>query len=344
MRFREFEGEWKEITLEECTTNIVSGRTKPNIAGKFPVYGSMGIIGFCDIPTHKGKYLLIARVGANAGSINNVEGEFSVTDNTLILEIIEDFSIDYLYQKLLSYNLNKLIFGSGQPLITGGQLKCLNLFFPGITEQTKIAGLLQLIDERISTQSQIIESLETLIKDLIHSIIKGQEVNILLKDCLNCHSSTLMENAIIEKNGIYPVYGAIGTIAYTTDYKINEDSILIIKDGTSVGKVQYAKNKYSVIGTLNYLTPKENISLKYLYYYLQTFNFDKYIVGSGIPHIYFKNYGNEYIYCPDIEKQNEIANLLSLIDEKLEIEKQILKNIPNKKSIFLLICLYKHLI
>jgi type I restriction enzyme S subunit len=144
-----------------------------------------------------------------------------------------------------------------------------------------------------------------------------------------------MENAVIEKNGIYPVYGATGVIAHTFDYEIDKDSILIIKDGASVGKVQYAKDKYSAIGTLNYLTPKENISLKYFYYYLQTFNFDKYKVGSGIPHIYFKDYGSEYIYCPSIEEQKKIANFLSAIDEKLETEKQILNKHTEQKKYLL---------
>jgi len=144
-----------------------------------------------------------------------------------------------------------------------------------------------------------------------------------------------MESTIIKSNGIYPVYGATGIITHASEYEIDKDAILIIKDGAGVGKVQYAKDKYSVIGTLNYLIPKENVSLKYLYYYLMTFNFDKYKVGSGIPHIYFKDYGNEYIYCPSIEEQNKIANFLSAIDEKLEAEKQILKKYTEQKKYLL---------
>ena len=156
---------------------------------------------------------------------------------------------------------------------------------------------------------------------------EGEWETVKIKDCLNCHSSTLMESAVIEKSGIYPVYGATGIITYTPNYEIDNDAILIIKDGSSVGKVQYAKNKYSVIGTLNYLTPKENVNLKYLYYYLQTFNFDKYKVGSGIPHIYFKDYGNEYIYCPLIEEQTKTAYLLQLIDDRISTQSQIVEEL-----------------
>ncbi len=139
----------------------------------------------------------------------------------------------------------------------------------------------------------------------------------------------------VGKSGEYPVYGAAGIIAHTPDFEIEKDAILIIKDGASVGKVQYATGKYSVIGTLNYLTPKGEVSLKYFYYYLQAFNFDKYRVGSGIPHIYFKDYGSEPVYCPPIEEQTKIANSLSAIDEKIETERHILKAYTNQKKYLL---------
>jgi type I restriction enzyme S subunit len=135
--------------------------------------------------------------------------------------------------------------------------------------------------------------------------------------------------------GIYPVYGAAGIFTHFSQYHINGDSILIIKDGSNVGKLQYASNKYSVIGTLNYFTAKDNTYLKYIYYYMQSFNFDKYKVGSGIPHIYFKDYGNEPIYCPKFTEQEKIANVLSSIDQKILVEKNILENFSKQKTYLL---------
>lgn len=131
---------------------------------------------------------------------------------------------------------------------------------------------------------------------------------------------------------MYPVYGASGIFAHFSQHHVNGDSILIIKDGSNVGKLQYASNKYSVIGTLNYLTAKNNVCLKYIYYYMQSLNFEKHKVGSGIPHIYFKDYGNEPIYCPEFTKQEKIANVLSLIDQKILIEKSILENYSKQKK------------
>lgn len=156
-----------------------------------------------------------------------------------------------------------------------------------------------------------------------------------LNDCLICHSSTLTESEVQEKKGIYPVYGASGIFAHFSQYHVTGESIMIIKDGSNVGKLQYASDKYSVIGTLNYLTAKKNTYLKYIYYYMQSFNFDKYKVGSGIPHIYFKDYGNELIYCPEFTEQEKIANVLSAIDHKILSEKSFLNKISKQKNYLL---------
>lgn len=107
---------------------------------------------------------------------------------------------------------------------------------------------------------------------------------------------------------------------------------MIIKDGSGVGKVQYGTGKFSVIGTLNYLTVKPNVNLRYIFFCLKFFNFDKYKVGSGIPHIYFRDYGETLIYCPSLESQNKIEKLLSSIDEKINIETQYLKELEKQKK------------
>ena len=204
-----------------------------------------------------------------------------------------------------------------------------------LLEQEKIAKFLNLIEERIATQNKIIEKLETLIKALSHKLTSQKEPNTLLKDCLVCHSSTLLENNVKEK-GKYPVYGATGICGYTDENDISGDAILIIKDGASVGTATYATGKYSVIGTLNYLqSSQDNYLLPYIYYSLKAFNFAPYITGMAIPHIYFRDYGKAKIWCPDIVEQKRIATALSTMDFKLQIEQNILRNLISQKQYLL---------
>ena len=91
-----------------------------------------------------------------------------------------------------------------------------------------------------------------------------------------------------------------------------------MKDGAGVGRSFFCEKKTSVLSTLNYLDVINKNNLKFCYYILNRINFTKYIVGSSIPHIYFKDYKNEKINLPCLEEQQKIADFLSSIDDKIE--------------------------
>ena len=215
----------------------------------------------------------------------------------------------------------------------GESLKRLKVRYPSKSEQEKISSLLSVLDERIETQNRIIEKLQSLMKGLAEHLTAFTP-NIKIADCLNCHSSILQENQVKDE-GKYKVYGANGICGYSDSPAILEDTILIVKDGSGVGNVSYASGEYSVIGTSNYLTAKSGYSLKYLYYCLMIFNFVPYRTGMAIPHIYFKDYGKALIYCPSLDKQIQIATLLSKIECKIEAEKTITDSYQQQKRFLL---------
>ena len=66
-----------------------------------------------------------------------------------------------------------------------------------------------------------------------------------------------------------------------------------------------------------------------------TFNFTPYRTGMAIPHIYFKDYGKALVYCPSLDEQKRIANLLSKIDGKIQIETSIMDNYQMQKRYLL---------
>jgi type I restriction enzyme S subunit len=178
LRFPEFSEKWREISLGGISDSISSGKDKNDSDGKYDLYGSTGIIGKTLSDTYKGKFLLVARVGANAGFLTMTNGTFGVTDNTLVVCLKKIVNLDFIYYYLESLSLNKLVFGSGQPLITGGQLKALHLFLPDYPEQQKIAGCLTSIDEAIAAQSQAIDLLKLHKKGLMQQLFPSvEEVN-----------------------------------------------------------------------------------------------------------------------------------------------------------------------
>lgn len=87
----------------------------------------------------------------------------------------------------------------------------------------------------------------------------------------------------------------------------------------------------SVIGTLNYLETFENTNLKYLFHFLCSVDFSKYVLGSAIPHIYFRDYKKEQIPLPPLKEQERIVEILdesfAKIDESIKILEQDLLNL-----------------
>jgi type I restriction enzyme S subunit len=174
LRFKCFDGEWGKDKLGNRANSISSGKIKPNEEGEYDVYGSTGIIGKSNEYTHQGDYLLVARVGANAGLINRVNGKFAVTDNTLVIDLKDKAEVAFCESFLIKFNLNKLIFGSGQPLITGGLLKSIDYVSPTLPEQQKISSFLSSVDEKLSQLTRKKELLAQYKKGVMQQLFSGK--------------------------------------------------------------------------------------------------------------------------------------------------------------------------
>ena len=103
-------------------------------------------------------------------------------------------------------------------------------------------------------------------------------------------SSNLAQKDLVFDSGIYPVYGAPGEITKVDFFYQSKPYLGLIKDGAGVGRVMQLPANSSVIGTIQYIFPKENVDLKYLYYLIKYLDLGKANTGATIPHIYFKDY------------------------------------------------------
>jgi len=175
---------------------------------------------------------------------------------------------------------------------------------------------------------------KSLIKALAHEIIGKNAANTTLSECVCCTLSTLKESDL-EGDGAIPAYGAAGLSGFTNSAISDGDSILITKDGSGVGSLRYVKGPHSFVGTLNSMTPKEGVYLPYIYYALQNVCFESYRSGQAIPHIYFKDYGKESIYCPSFVEQKRLTKGLEMIDAKIDVERATLKSLQSVKAYLL---------
>ena len=369
MRFPEFSGEWEMKSFGEITEKIGDGLHGTPIyvenSDFYFINGNNLVNGKIELNNNTKKVNLTTFSKNDKGlnkntlliSINGTIGNIAKYNEEKVMlgKSIGYFNFktnsDYFYY-VLQTNLIQDYFISE---LTGSTIKNLSLktlrettvSYPLISEQQKIATFLSLIDERIQTQNKIIEGLKSQIQGFREHLfsqkirfkdINGNEFldweNKSLGEICEKKSSNISANKIEDNFGEYLIYGASGVLKKIDFYEEKNDYISIVKDGAGVGRLFYCKGKSSVLGTMDIIKPK-NTNSHFLFYLLSNIDFTKYVTGSTIPHIYFKDYKNENFGIPCFEEQTKIANFLSSIDSKIDTEKQILQKLEEQKKYLL---------
>ena len=142
-------------------------------------------------------------------------------------------------------------------------------------------------------------------------------------------SSNIVINKLIDNNGDYPLYGASGLIKDIDFYHQDKRYIGIVKDGAGVGRVNIYPAFSSLVGTMQYIFPKEGYSLDFIKYFLIKLDLSHCVSGATIPHIYFKDYGKELIPTPSLDTQLAIVSELDKINELIRLKKEQLKDFDN---------------
>ena len=138
-------------------------------------------------------------------------------------------------------------------------------------------------------------------------------------------TSNLAQKDLLIDSGRYPVYGAAGEITKVDFYQQSNPYLGLVKDGAGVGRVMRLPSNSSVIGTLQYIFPKENVDLKYLYYLIKYLDLGKSNTGATIPHIYFKDYKKRKVKVRSYSEQKQIGKIFELLDMQLNTYKNTLK-------------------
>ena len=162
LRFAGFADDWEEHKLSAAVDNIGTGKSKYMLQeksdlAKYEVLGSTSVIGYDEDYDHEGDFILTARVGANAGNLYHHSGKVKITDNTVF---IQGKNLAFIYNLLTQFNLKKLSFGTGQPLVKASELKNLILYFPNNDEQAKIGSYFKQLDHLITLHQRKLDLLK----------------------------------------------------------------------------------------------------------------------------------------------------------------------------------------
>ncbi len=346
--------DWEVKRLGDLCNDISSGRNKIRTElGKYPVYGSTGIIGMTDKYQYEGDKILVARVGAHAGLVSKASGKYDVSDNTIIVENKQNYSIDFAYNQLVFLNLNKLVFGSGQPLITSGMLKRLYVLYPKKEEQARICDLLSLWDTAIAKQTALIEQLTLRKRGLMQQLLTGKK---RLKG-FEGGAFHRLGNYISECNRRNNGCNRVLSVTNTRGFILQEEQFdkIVASNDTSNYKVvrrgEFAYNPSRVnVGSLamlneydeGILSPmyivfkaNENIDKSYLLQCLQSWWFrghiPAYTQGSVRDSLSFDGLCSMKFYIPTLQEQKAISCILGQADKEIEIAKGKLLHLQNQK-------------
>ena len=150
-------------------------------------------------------------------------------------------------------------------------------------------------------------------------------MRVKLEDVCERGSSNLKQSDVVEMTGDYPIYGASGYIGNVDFYHQKTPYVAVVKDGAGIGRTTLHPAKSSVIGTMQYLLPKDNVLPEYLYYVVSYMHLEKYFTGATIPHIYFKDYKSEEFNLDSLDKQKEIVKTLGKCEVVIESRKKELQ-------------------
>ncbi|MGF0132413.1 restriction endonuclease subunit S [Limosilactobacillus reuteri] len=161
-RFPGFTGAWEQHKLSKLITEIGTGKSKYKAQdnGRYPILGSTSVIGYDNNFDYTGDFILTARVGANAGKLYQFSGSVKITDNTVFIKSKHN---KFLYYYLQKYDLKKLSFGTGQPLVKASELKNLKILKPRLDEEIyRISKLLLSVDNLITLHQRKLDKLQKL--------------------------------------------------------------------------------------------------------------------------------------------------------------------------------------
>ena len=237
---------------------------------------------------------------------------------------------------------------SGQPGINSQEFSSFPIYTTSIEEESKIAKLLSLLDERIATQNKIIEDLKKLKSAIIDYAINSLNTDFAKFDSLyemaGEGGTPTTSNASFYDNGKIP-FIKIDDLKkkyltenkdFITELGLQKSSAwlvptrsILFSNGATIGEISITTypvcTKQGILG----IVPKQNIDVEFLYYFMSSSYFKKAvscIVTEGtMKTAYLKDINNILCPIPTKEKQQEIAKMPSALNSKIDFEQSILK-------------------
>ena len=346
LRFPEFQGEWEKTKFGDIATGFDYGM---NAAAK-NYDGVNKYIRITDIDEASSTYtdkdivspdgvltdnylvnnrdILLARTGASTGKsylYKKSDGKLYYA-GFLIRANVTTHDPYFVFSQLHTHRywrwVSIMSARSGQPGINSQEYSSFPIYTTSIEEESKIAKLLSLLDERIATQNKIIDKLQSLIRGIRNDVFgkfrKSVGVNAMVGEVLSYEQPQpyIVEDTEYTAEGI-PVLTAnkAFVLGYTskTDGIYDKGDCIIFDDFTLDCK--YVDFPFKVKSSaIKILTAKDKELLRY------TFEFMKYLDLSTDEHKrhYIAETQNQELFLPTAQVVRTIAHAFSALSSRMK--------------------------
>ena len=359
--------------MGDVVDSVDTGKSKFNkedSSGEYPILGSTSVIGYDDKYDYEGDFILTARVGANAGNLYRHAGKVKISDNTVFIQTSQN--IEFLYQLLIQFDVKKLSFGTGQPLVKASELKNLELMMPtDMKEQMRIGMYLKNLDNLITLHQKKCEQLTILKKYMLQKMFpqNGSDKPEIrfdgftddweqrkLGELCSEIGDGLHSAPIYDENGEYYFINGNnlvnGKIVIDTtetnrvsketfmknDKSLDDKTILLSINGT-IGNLAYYGDEKVMLGKSAAYLKAQNIAKEFLYASLQTSivmdSFMLSLTGTTIKNLGLEAIKNTKIYIPRIKEQQQIGTYFKNLDHLITLHQNKCNELKELKKFML---------
>ena len=227
------------------------------------------------------------------------------------------------------------------------QYQELDIVVPTTKEQKKIAEILSSVDEEIQKVEEIISATEKLknglmqdlfTKGIQHKKFKNTELGLVPKDWI---IESFENFAVLQRGfdlpvsarttGNYLLVTSNGITDTHFESKVKAPGVVTGRSGT-IGNVFYIEKDFWPLNTTLYVKDFHGNHEKFVYYKIQDFNLKRFGTGTGVPTLNRNIVHKELVVVPQYEEQVKIASILSSVDEKILVSKQIREKLSELKK------------
>ena len=327
-----------------------------NSEGKYPIYGSGGVMGYADDYICDSDTVIIGR----KGSINNpiyVTERFWNVDTAFGLSAKRELLLPrYLFYFCKKFNFEKLNKTGTIPSLTKSDLLKIKIDLPAIPKQQEVVERLSKIETVINVRRQELSALDELIKarfvemfGTLHDNENGYDVATIEDVCLLIKDGTHQTPQYTgDKEAGYKFLSSKDVMSQKIDWsdikyiptelheklyatiRPQRNDILMSKNGVNYGvaAVNDTDEVFDIYVSLALLRPKELIDPVFLRCVINNpetkRQFDSSIKGIGVPNLHLGEIKKTRIFLPPMELQKEFVAFVHQVDKSKSVVQKAL--------------------